>query len=359
MDTAPNTAPVPVRATFPGISSRAWEHPADRTALTALRKLKGFDQILKTLSGLLRERQHRLLYLAGSARVSSRQFADLNTLLDQCVDTLDAPVKPELYITQSPAANAVCIGMDRPFIVISSGLYELMDEDEMRFVIGHELGHAMSGHAVYRTMLMHLTRLAASIGFIPLGGWALRALVAALMEWQRKAELSGDRAGLLCVQDLDTALRVELKLAGGKHLDKMDTQAFLAQAKEYERTGDLRDGVLKLLNLEMQSHPFTVLRAAELNRWVDRGEYGKVLAGAYPRRADDDSARFADDAGAARKTYRDNFDQSEDPLIKGIREGLGGVVDGVGQAAFDVAENVNRKFSDWRSSAKSRYDGDD
>jgi Zn-dependent protease with chaperone function len=345
-----------VRATFPGISSRAWEHPADRTALTALRRLKGFDQVLKTLSGFLRERQHRLLYLASSARVGPRQFADLDALLDDCVKTLDAPVKPELFISQSPLVNAVCIGMDKPFIVVTSGMYELMDHDELRFVIGHELGHALSGHAVYRTMLMHLTRIAASIGFIPLGGWALRAIVAALMEWQRKSELSGDRAGLLCSQDLDTALRVELKLAGGKHLDQMDTQAFIAQAKEYERTGDLRDGVLKLLNLEMQSHPFSVLRAAEIHRWVDRGEYGRILSGGYPRRSDDDTAKVADDIGAARKAYRDNFDESEDPLIKGIRDGLGGVVDGVGQAASDVAESVNRKFSDWRTNSKNKYD---
>ncbi|MDL9938485.1 M48 family metallopeptidase [Gordonia sp. ABSL1-1] len=350
------TVPAQVRARFPEISSRTWEHPADRTALTAMRKLTGFDQILKTLSGLLRERQHRLLYLASSARVNDRQFADLDALLTECVEILDSPVTPELYVMQSPMVNAFCIGMDRPFIVITSALYDLMDHDELRFIVGHELGHALSGHAVYRTMLMHLSRLAASIGFIPLGGWALRALVAALMEWQRKAELSGDRAGLLCCQDLDTALRVELKLAGGRHLDQMDTQAFIAQAKEYERTGDLRDGVLKLLNLEMRSHPFSVLRAAELNRWVDRGEYGRVLAGLYPRRDDDSNARVADDAGAAAKAYRDNFDESEDPLVRSIRDGLGGFVDGVGQTAFDVAENVNRKFADWRATAKARYD---
>ncbi|WP_374246336.1 M48 family metallopeptidase [Gordonia sp. ABSL49_1] len=348
--------PVPVRATFPGISSRAWEHPADRTALTALRKLKGFDQVLKVLSSLLRERQHRLMYLATSARANDKQFADLDRLMDESVRVLDSPVKPELFVTQSPVVNAFCIGMDRPFIVITSAMYELMDHDEMRFVVGHELGHALSGHAVYRTMLMHLTRLAASIGFIPLGGWALRALVAALMEWQRKSELSGDRAGLLCCQDLDTALRVELKLAGGKHLDQMDTQAFVAQAKEYERTGDLRDGVLKLLNLELMSHPFSVLRAAELTRWVDRGGYGRILSGTYPFRDDDATASVSDDAAEAARMYRDNFDESEDPLVKGIRDGLGGVVDAAGQAAFDVAENVNRKFTDWRSTAKKKYD---
>lgn len=332
--------PATTRELFPGISSRAWEHPADRTALTALRRLKGFDQILKVLSSMLRERQHRLLFLASAAQVGPRQFADLDALLDECVLVLDAPNRPELFVSQSPEVNAFTIGMDTPFIVITSALYELMSHDEMRFVIGHELGHALSGHAVYRTMLMHLMRLASSFGFIPLGGWALRAIVAALLEWQRKSELSGDRAGMLCGQDLDTAIRVELKLAAGNHLDKLDTQAFLAQAREYERSGDMRDGLLKLLNLEMQTHPFSVLRAAALTKWVDTGGYGAIMAGDYPRRADDDKTRLHEDIGAAARHYKDGFDQSDDPLIRGIREGLGGIAD------------VGRRINEWRRASK-------
>jgi len=331
--------PATTRTVFPDISSRAWEHPADRTALTALRRLKGFDQVLKVISAMLRERQHRLLYLASSAQVGPRQFADLDALLDECVQVLDAPTKPEFFVTQSPVVNAYAIGMDTPFIVVTSAMYEMMAHDEMRFVIGHELGHALSGHAVYRTMLMHLMRLASSFGFIPIGGWALRAIVAALLEWQRKSELSGDRAGLLCAQDLDTAIRVELKLAGGKHLDKLDSQAFLAQAREYERAGDMRDGVLKLLNLELQSHPFSVLRAAALTRWVDTGGYGAVMAGSYPRRADDANAKLHEDVGEAARHYKDGFDQSDDPLIRGIRDALGGIAD------------VGRRINQWRRGA--------
>jgi Zn-dependent protease with chaperone function len=345
--------PATTRTLFPGISSRAWEHPADRTALTALRGLKGFDQILKLLSGMLRERQHRLLYLASSARVGPRQFADLNVLLDECVDVLDAPVKPEMFIMQSPAATAYTIGMDRPFIVISSGVYDLMTHDELRFVVGHELGHALSGHAVYRTMLMHLIRLASSFGFIPIGGWALRAIVAALLEWQRKSELSGDRAGLLCAQDIDVAIGVELKLAGGPRLDKLDSQAFLAQAREYEQTGDMRDGLLKLLNLELQTHPFSVLRAAALTQWVDTGGYGAIMAGDYPLRSDDDKAGWGGDIAAAARHYKDGFDQSDDPLIRGIRDGLGGIIDGVGHAATNAADSVSRKIGQWRRNSKT------
>ena len=177
-----------------------------------------------------------------------------------------------------------------------------------------------------------------------------------MLEWQRKSELSGDRAGLLCGQDFDAAIRVELKLAGGSRLDKLDTQTFLAQAAEYEKTGDMRDGVLKLLNLELQTHPFSVLRAAALTTWVDTGGYGAIMNGEYPRRSDDDSARLREDIGEAARHYKDGFDQSNDPLIRGIRDGLGGLVDGVGQAATSAADSVGRKISEWRRSGNATDD---
>ncbi|CAM3732435.1 M48 family metallopeptidase [Nocardiopsis tropica] len=343
---------------LPGISTRAWEHPADRAALVALRSLKGFDTLLKGISALLRERQHRLLYLASGVRADERQFATLHSTLRQCAEVLDAEAVPEIYVVQSPAVNAMTIGMDTPFIVVTTGLLDLLDDDELRFVLGHELGHALSGHAVYRTMLMHLLRLAGSFGWVPIGGWGLRAMVAALMEWQRKSELSGDRAGLLCVQDPDVALRVHMKTAGGTRLAAMDSQRFLAQAAEYERTGDLRDGVLKLLNLELESHPFSVLRAADLNRWVERGDYGRIVGGEYPTRADDGKADPAEEFKSAAKGYKESFDASADPLITTLREYGASAVNTVGQGVTDVATGVSRKIDEWRRNAARRYDED-
>lgn len=342
---------------LPGISTRAWEHPADRAALVALRNLKGFDTVLKAISALLRERQHRLLFLASGVRVDDRQFPHLHDVLVDCARVLDTDAVPELYVVQDPSVNAMTIGMDRPFIVINTGLLELMDAEEQRFVVGHELGHALSGHAVYRTMLMHLLRLAGSFGWVPIGGWALRAIVAALMEWQRKSELSGDRAGLLCVQDPDVAMRVHMKTAGGTKLSEMDTQRFLAQAAEYERTGDLRDGVLKLLNLELQSHPFSVLRAADLNRWVERGDYGRIVGGEYPQRADDERASAAEEFKTAARGYKENFDASADPLITTLRDFGSSAVNTVGQGVTDVATGVGRKIDEWRRNSARKQDG--
>jgi Zn-dependent protease with chaperone function len=330
MTTPPEDEPAAARVwvRLPDLSSRAYEHPADRSALVALRRLSGFDVVLRRLFGLIGERRLRLLYLASAVRVSEAQFGGIDRLYSDAVRTLDMPSKPELFVVQRPVPQAMTLGLDEPFIVVSTGLLDLVDDDELRFVLGHELGHALSGHAVYQTMLLALLRLSAGIGWLPIGYLGLRALIAALREWSRKAELSGDRAGLLAGQDVDAALRTHMKLAGGARLEDMDAAAFLAQGREYDAAGDLRDGVLKLLNLEQQTHPFAVTRAVELRRWIDSGEYDQVLAGDYPRRADDPATSVTDEVRAAARSYRESFDASADPLV-GLLRDLGGGVAGV------------------------------
>jgi Zn-dependent protease with chaperone function len=327
------------RVILTGISSRAFEHPADRTALTAMRSVPGFDQLLRVASGMLRERQYRLVYLASAVRVDERQFADLHALLGEACAVLDAPERPELFVFNDPQPNAITLGVDKPFIAISSGMYELTDADERRFLLAHEVGHALSGHALYQSLLLHLLNLVGAFGWIPAGGLGLRAMIAALREWQRKAELSGDRAGLLATQDLDAALRVTMKLAGGGHLDRIDVTAFLKQADDYEASGDLRDGVLKLLNTERTTYPFAVVRAAEINRWAASDEYRNILAGDYPLRADDHTASFSENAREAARTYKKRIDDSSDPLVGALR-GFGSTV---GSAADSVFDWFNRR----------------
>jgi Zn-dependent protease with chaperone function len=315
--------PARTRVILTDISTRAWEHPADRGALVALRKLKGFDTVLKALSGMINERAVRLIYLGSSIRADDHQFVRLHRLLAEVGATLDAAELPELYIFANPLPNAVTIGMNKPIIVVSSGLVDLLDEEEMRFVLGHELGHALSGHAVYQTLLQRLIQLSGVLTAIPLGGLGVRAIMAALMEWSRKAELSADRAGLLSTQDPATAFRVHMKLASGGHLDDLDHTAFFAQGAEYEAADDLRDSVLKLLLIEARSHPFAVVRASELRRWVDGGAYTRMLGGDYPRRTEDADAKVSEAAQDAAKSYSESFRQSQDMLGKIIHEAAG------------------------------------
>lgn len=320
--------PARARVTLTGISSRAWEHPADRGALVAVRQLKGFDTVVRKLSGLINERAFRLIFLGSAVRADERQFRTLHRLYAEAGATLDVRELPELFVTTDPMPNAMALGMDKPFIVVNSGILDMLGEEELRFVLGHELGHAQSGHALYQSLLMWLIRLTGVVSWLPIGALGLRAIIAALHEWSRKAELSGDRAGLLACQDPAAALRTHMKLAGGGRLEDVDPTAFLAQAAEYDAAGDLRDSVLKLLLLEARSHPFLAVRAAELRQWVDDGEYNAILAGTYPRRDTDGDTRMSEEARRAAESYKEAFARSQDPLAK-ILGDLGGTVDGV------------------------------
>jgi Zn-dependent protease with chaperone function len=326
------TVPDRSRVRLPGISSRAYEHPADRTALTALRKLTGFDTILKNLAGLFNDRAFRLSYLASSVRASEQQFPQLYQMMLDGAYILDLPRIPELYISQNPQVNAMALGMDKPFIVIYSGAVELWDSEEMRFVIGHELGHVLSGHAVYRTMLLYLTNLAARLALVPFAWLGLKAVIWGLEEWHRKSELSCDRAGLLAGQDIEAARRALMKMAGGSRLNEFSSDAFHQQAREYDAVPDLRESLIKLLQLQGQTHPFAVIRFAELDRWASGNEYRDILAGNYPRRGSDSDSSLGDEFKGAAKSYQDSWNRSADPLI--------GMVRGAAGTAADVASGI-------------------
>ncbi|NSC21699.1 M48 family metallopeptidase [Streptomyces albus subsp. chlorinus] len=315
------------RRRFPGISSRAYEHPTDRSALVAARKLTGFDTAVKALSGLLPERSMRLLFLSDSVRVSDQQFAHLNAMLRDACYILDLEKVPPMYVTQDPKPNAMCVGMDEPIIVVTTGLVELLDEEEMRAVVGHEVGHALSGHAVYRTILLFLSNLAMNIAWIPLGSVAVRALMVGLREWFRKSELSADRAGLLVGQDLQASMRGLMKLAGGNHLHEMNVDAFLKQAEEYEAGGDVRDSVLKIMNVLPRSHPFTTVRAAELKKWATSRDYQRIMDGHYPKRHEDKDTSIRDSFRESADHYSESVRTSKDPLMGIFRDIAGGVGD--------------------------------
>ncbi|WP_260614011.1 M48 family metallopeptidase, partial [Streptomyces sp. WAC07061] len=351
------TSPARDRRRFPGISSRAYEHPADRSALVALRRLAGFDTVFKALSALLPERSLRLLFLSDSVRVGETQFPHLHAMLRDACYVLDLEKVPQMYVQQDPRPNAMCIGLDEPIIVVTTALVELLDEEEMRAVVGHEVGHALSGHAVYRTVLLFLTNLALKAAWIPLGNVAITAVVTALREWFRKSELSADRAGLLVGQDVNASMRGLMKLAGGNHLHEMNVDAFLAQAEDYEQGGDLRDSVLKILNMLPRTHPFTTVRAAELKRWSQSREHQRIMDGHYPRREEDKDTSVTDSFRQSASHYAESVRTSKDPLMKLVGDIAGGAGDlggklrdrftgsgGGGASLFTVRRELRLRF---------------
>jgi Zn-dependent protease with chaperone function len=289
------------------ISSVAWEHPADRAALSALRRIPGFDEVVRRIAGFFGERGVRNLFLGDAVLVGPTQRAQLFALYQEVLATLDWPpagqAPPQLYVTQTPIANAGAVGFEQPFIVLSSGSLELLDREEIRFVLAHEVGHVIAGHTTYRTIAQII--LFFGIAALPfLATIALLPFQLALLEWYRKAELSADRAGLLGTQDPRGSMMAFLKQAGGRSLgDEIDLDAYLAQAAEYDTGGTGWDAVFKALNTALREHPFHTVRVAELQRWVQSGEYSAIVSGTYTRRGQEAARPYAEDVKAAGSYY--------------------------------------------------------
>lgn len=274
------------RLRFPGLSPAAFEHPLDRTALEALRKAPGLDLLLKKLSAIQVERQVRLLFTASSLRLGPRQCPSIYDMMREGAAVLDMS-EPELYLWQYPYPNAFAVGMERHTVVVTSGLVDLLDMDELRGVIAHEMGHIKSGHMLYRTMAIFL----ALIGLVaarnlPFVNLLTQALIYAFYDWQRKSELTADRAGLLVTQDSEVAVRTLLKLAGGTHAqaEAPNIEEFLKQADEFVDMGaNLLDAIYTFEMTRFQSHPFPALRAREISAWHDSDQYRRILRGEYER----------------------------------------------------------------------------
>jgi Zn-dependent protease with chaperone function len=296
------------RKAFPQISAVSWEHPADRAALQTLRSVPGVDDVIRRVLALLGgERGIRLLFQGNALRTGATQFPRLSSLHAEVTTTFDWAVVPELYVSQTPFFNAGAYGIDSPFIVVHSAAIELLDDDELRVLLAHEMGHVISGHGLYHTIAAILAMM--SLGALPtLAGLAVLPIRLAFLEWSRKSELSADRAGLLGGQDILVAQRLDMKMAGGGRgagfNGQLDVEAFMRQAHEYANSSEGLDVVYKLLSTLALTHPMHTVRAAELQNWVASGDYERIVRGEYTRRGSETKDRpVRDDLAAAGSYY--------------------------------------------------------
>jgi Zn-dependent protease with chaperone function len=261
--------------TYPGLLASQFQHPSDVQATEALRSVPGLDMVVSKIMEYGFERLYYLDNIAGNVRVTPKMFGRLYKSLQWGCKILDVE-EPELYIHVDPVPNAFTYGHTKPFIVMTSGLVDMLDDEERFFVIAHELGHIKADHVLYTVLAKNIAAIMTIIGQMTLGIGSLlgQGLVMALYEWFRKAELTADRAGLLCTQDLDPCIRVFMKLAGGasRLYEEMDQGEFLRQIRAYEDTDrSTLNKAYKVLLTLYRTHPFPILRAKELDEWSGTG----------------------------------------------------------------------------------------
>ena len=277
--------PKPTRVPLKGLSPTAFQHPLDRQATENLKKIKGFDWLVGKFIEYGFERIDYITHIGGGIRVGPRQMAMHYAMLRECCDVLDV-AEPELYVMQGDV-NAYTSGHNHPFIILETGLLELMDDDEVMAVIAHELGHIKCGHVLYKTMARGLKPFIEMVGKATLGFGSIvgAGIESALSAWDRRSELSADRAALLGMQNAQPCVTMLMKLAGGttRHVQSLDAEQFLNQARAYKEGLDQKtsDRFYRFIANLGSTHPFAVERARALDEWAVSPEYKDILLGKY------------------------------------------------------------------------------
>jgi Zn-dependent protease with chaperone function len=316
-----------------GISPRAIQHPADRAATAALQQVPYLDAVIRKLIELGYERALRQQLLGGAVRLGDQQLPRIWALEREVFNVLDLPEVPDLYVTQFPIANAAVIGVGQPMIVMNSELVRLLDEDGVRAVLAHEAAHVLSDHVLYGTALVILLRLGQSMRIPLLSGLPILAVLAALLEWSRAAELTCDRAAAIVTREPLAVCRTLMILSAGEAASELNLDAFMAQGLEYSEGGK---GLERLTRLRIDlglTHPMPVKRTHELLKWVREGEYDRIVGGEYVRRGEEPPPR--EEAEAASRHYADR-------------------VKGAFRDAGESLSDVGKQLSDWLDRTRER-----
>lgn len=273
------------RTRFPHLSPEAIVFPADKVALGNLQKLPFLPHLVAKFNEHAIDRVYYAHNAAESLLCSSKQFPTLYGLLREACDILHLD-RPELYLRYSYHHNAFTAGVKRTFIVLNSSLLDGFTDEELLFIIGHELGHIKCGHMLY-IMLAQLLLNASLHTPLGLNRLATKGLIGGFFEWLRQAEFTCDRAGLLTCQNPDVAFKALMKLGGGstRFNEEMNVEAFLKQARQNIETGG--EKVTKTLLFWLynwtRDHPQIVYRAKRLEEWIKSGAYDRIMAGEYPK----------------------------------------------------------------------------
>jgi Zn-dependent protease with chaperone function len=323
---------------YPGISPKAYEHPADRAATAALKTIPKLDTVVRKLIEWQYERAMRQMFLSNSVRVGERQLPELWAHQVAVCQILDMPRSYDLYVSDTVVANAMVLGAQNPIVLVGTPLLGRLGPGEQRALLAHEVSHILSDHVMYMTALQILLRMGGNVPFpLALPAMAVRAV---LLEWARAAELSCDRAEALVVRDPTIVCRGLMVLAGGMHADQLNLDAFLAQAREYEDWDDPSDRVRRFFYEINSTHPYAVRRVSEVMRWVQSGEYDRIQRGEYIRRGEEPPVQH--EAGDAFEFYAERFRS----IFRDIGENVTKIGNQIGGLAEQAADWLRARGGD-------------
>ncbi len=218
--------------------------------------------------------------LTGSLRLTRSMAPEIAETLTHCRDVLGYQRKVEVYVRADAAfqASAMRCEGSPDVIVLSSRVLEVFTPDELRFVIGHELGHLVLDH--FRLPMPVLAKIEDRAGALVSRRNALK-----LYLWARAAEHSADRAGLLCAGEPEAAARGFFKLASGLASPRVsaDLEAYAKQVESLASAPEARqkprddDDTLDCFS----THPYSPLRVRAVVAY-SRSDQFRSLSGYGP-----------------------------------------------------------------------------
>ncbi|MBD2447052.1 M48 family metallopeptidase [Nostoc sp. FACHB-152] len=271
------------RKILSGLNTVTFQHPFDQKALTALNKTPGLPLLLKKVNEYGIDRLLRMQILGGEFRVTSRNFPPLHDAFAESCEILDLSPKPELYLFRGTGhIHTNVVGVENPMVSVNLEAMEWYSYEELLFAFGYEIARVKGKYIAYQQManVMPMLKNIVNSTTFGLGGLAAGGIEIGLYNWIIMSKFTCDRAGLLACQDINVAITALMKLGGlpSEYINPDTIADFTAQAREFSSISlDNVDQVTKIFSFMEYQLPWSVMRASELLKWVDSGEYDKLL----------------------------------------------------------------------------------
>jgi len=257
------------------MSPSEFMHPEDAAALRHLESIPGFPAFVKGFLALGLERLQYGINMATSIRLSETQLPNLYRHLPPICEKLGIPI-PEFYLSLDREPNAWTFGDTKIYITITSGLLEIMDDEELDAVIAHECGHILCRHVLYHSVARYIL---AGVDSLAILGKLTIPLQLAFLYWQRKSELSCDRAAAI-VTSPEVVSRVMGRFSAGseRFSGEINFEQWALQADEYDKiwNSGTWNKALQIYAICGYSHPFNAVRVREILRWGKSAEYFSI-----------------------------------------------------------------------------------
>ncbi len=267
-----------MRVKLKGVSAKDFMHPEDEKGLKRMDAVPGIKSFVAETISNLREKFTSVEMYGDGINISEESYGELYSLLKEAATILDNERIPDFSLKWSYDISVGAEGVKNPRISALSGAIDLLEEDELMFLLGHELGHLMAGHKPYHNLL--ITFYTPLMNMVPNAKIWLGLLRPMLLQWYRLSDFTADRAGLLVCQDIDVALQTLIKMSGipQKYYDNINAESILKQAIRFDKQNkDFATNIIQNLSINTACVPWTVVRAAKLYSWYKSGEYTNII----------------------------------------------------------------------------------